>query len=105
MMRDKEHRFLRHSEWARFGHVLLIIEWHHLRDRLLVRFGSLADIAARPRHVRFTPDSGHSSAHVSMSAKCQKRTSSRISQAETKLGPRSKSRGNRGRDHLDDLFG
>ena len=40
-----------------------------------------------------------------MSAKCQKRTSSRISQAETKLGPRSKSRGNRGRDHLDDLFG
>ena len=38
-------------------------------------------------------------------AKCQKRTSSRFSQAETKLGPRSKSRGNRGRDHLDDLFG
>ena len=25
-----------------------------------VRFGSLADITTRPRHVRFTPDSGHS---------------------------------------------
>jgi hypothetical protein len=25
-----------------------------------VRFGSLADITARARHVRFTPDSGHS---------------------------------------------
>ena len=29
-----------------------------------VRFGSLADITARSRHVRFTPDSGHSSAQV-----------------------------------------
>ena len=27
--------------------------------RLNVRFGSLADIAARLRHVRFTPESGH----------------------------------------------
>ena len=26
-----------------------------------VRFGSLADILTSPRHVRFTPDSGHSS--------------------------------------------
>jgi hypothetical protein len=26
-----------------------------------VRFGSLADIATRSRHVRFTPDNGHSS--------------------------------------------
>ena len=26
-----------------------------------VRFGSLADITPRARHVRFTPDSGHSS--------------------------------------------
>ena len=26
-----------------------------------VRFGSLADITARSCHVRFTPDSGHSS--------------------------------------------
>ena len=25
-----------------------------------VRFGSLADITTRPRHVRFTPESGHS---------------------------------------------
>jgi hypothetical protein len=28
------------------------------------RFGSLADIAARSRHVRFAPDSGHLSAQV-----------------------------------------
>ena len=28
------------------------------------RFGSLADITARSRHVRFTPDSGHSSLQV-----------------------------------------
>jgi hypothetical protein len=27
-----------------------------------VRFGSKADIAARPRHVRYPPQSGHSSA-------------------------------------------
>jgi hypothetical protein len=30
-----------------------------------VRFGSLADITARSRHVRFTPDSGRSAAHPS----------------------------------------
>jgi hypothetical protein len=29
-----------------------------------VRFGSLADIVQRPRHVRFTPDSGHSPVQV-----------------------------------------
>jgi hypothetical protein len=29
-----------------------------------VRFGSLADITARSRHVRFTPDSGHSSVQL-----------------------------------------
>ena len=29
-----------------------------------VRFGSLADITARSRHVRFTPNSGHSSVRV-----------------------------------------
>src|SRR6516225_1150009 len=29
-----------------------------------VRFGSEADIGARPRHVRFTPESGHSVAHL-----------------------------------------
>jgi hypothetical protein len=29
-----------------------------------VGYGSLADITARPRHVRFTPDSGHSSVQV-----------------------------------------
>jgi hypothetical protein len=27
------------------------------------RDGSLAEITARPRHVRFSPDSGHSSPH------------------------------------------
>jgi len=31
----------------------------------LVRFGSLADITTRSRHVRFTPDSGRSAAHPS----------------------------------------
>ena len=30
-----------------------------------VRFGSLADITTRSRHVRFTPDSGRSAAHPS----------------------------------------
>jgi hypothetical protein len=29
-----------------------------------VRYGSLADMPARSRHVRFTPDSGHSSVRV-----------------------------------------
>ena len=29
-----------------------------------VRFGSLADIVQPSRHVRFTPDSGHSSVQV-----------------------------------------
>jgi hypothetical protein len=29
-----------------------------------VRFGSKADIAARPRNVRFTPESGHRNRHV-----------------------------------------
>src|SRR4029077_1704179 len=33
----------------------------YVRD---VRYGSLADITARSRHVRFTPYSGHSSAQV-----------------------------------------
>jgi hypothetical protein len=31
---------------------------------LYVRYGSVADITARSRHVRFTPDSGHSSMQV-----------------------------------------
>ena len=31
-----------------------------------VRFGSLADILTSPRHVRFTPKSGHSSAHFAL---------------------------------------
>jgi hypothetical protein len=31
---------------------------------LNVRYGSLADIRARSCHVRFTPDSGHSSVQV-----------------------------------------
>src|SRR5262249_29986589 len=36
---------------------------HRLRifDRADVRFGSKADIASVPRHVRFTPESGHCS--------------------------------------------
>jgi hypothetical protein len=29
-----------------------------------VRFGSFADITTRSRHVRFTPDNGHSSVQV-----------------------------------------
>src|SRR5215471_12854850 len=33
---------------------------HHSKPAVDVRFGSLADIAARRRHVRFTPESGHS---------------------------------------------
>src|SRR6516225_9558217 len=46
---------------SRYNHCLMIsrvfcssqFEWH-------VRFGSKADIGARPRNVRFTPKSGHS---------------------------------------------
>ena len=29
-----------------------------------VRYGSLADITARSRHIRFTPDSGHSAVQL-----------------------------------------
>jgi hypothetical protein len=29
--------------------------------QVYVRYGSLADIEGRPRHVRFTPESGHHS--------------------------------------------
>ena len=32
---------------------------HELRATVLVCYGSLADITARSRYVRFTPDSGH----------------------------------------------
>jgi hypothetical protein len=35
-----------------------------LLERRDVRFGSLADMTACSRHVRFTPDSGHSSVQV-----------------------------------------
>src|SRR6478672_960293 len=34
------------------------------RAKADVRFGSLVDIKARSRHVRFTPDNGHSSVRV-----------------------------------------
>jgi len=37
---------------------------------LNVRFGSLADISERVRHVRFTPLSGHPERQASTSAKC-----------------------------------
>jgi hypothetical protein len=49
----------------RFRHIK---SWHALLSilaatfRLDVRFGSKADIASSPRHVRFTPESGHPSA-------------------------------------------
>ena len=54
-----------------------VCNWSHLANHpcgactdptpdlpLNVRYGSLADIRARLRHVRFTPDSGHSSVPV-----------------------------------------
>jgi hypothetical protein len=42
-----------------------------------VRFGSLADIASRPRHVRYSPQSGHSSARVARPLSAISRHSSR----------------------------
>ena len=39
-----------------------------------VRYGSLADTAARIRDVRFTPKSGHAQRRAWMSAKCHERT-------------------------------
>jgi hypothetical protein len=43
------------------------------RPSVNVRYGSLADIRARIRDVRFTPNSGHAQRRASMSAKCQNR--------------------------------
>jgi hypothetical protein len=45
-------------------HTLTSLSSHDLSLPVDVRFGSLADIAARSRHVRFTPNSRHSSVHV-----------------------------------------
>ena len=42
-----------------------------------VRFGSLADIIQRQRHVRFTPDSGHSSVPVGLSGHRSRQAASR----------------------------
>jgi hypothetical protein len=39
-----------------------------------VRYGSLADMAARRRHVRFIRDSGHLLAQMGSREKCHKRT-------------------------------
>jgi hypothetical protein len=51
----------------------------HKRDRWPdVRFGSLADITARSRHVRFIPDSGHSLVHL----ECPKSAISRYAYGE-----------------------
>ena len=47
---------------------------------LNVRFGSLADIVQRQRHVRFTPDSGHAASPSKESAMCHKRTFWRLKQ-------------------------
>ena len=49
------------GDWSFLGAALTA---HREPTRPPVRFGSLADITARSRHVRFTPDSGHSSAQV-----------------------------------------
>ena len=40
-----------------------------------VRFGSIAEIVSRPRHVRSSPQSGHSSARVARPLMCQEETS------------------------------
>jgi hypothetical protein len=53
----------------------LLTTHEQIRDRDIrqrgwhVCFGSKADIAKCPRHVRFTPESGHSSARVECPAK------------------------------------
>ena len=39
-----------------------------------VRLGSLTDIVQRPRHVRFTHESGHAPSRSEMSVKCQEQT-------------------------------
>ena len=56
-----------------------------------VRFGSLADISERIRDVRFTPNSGHFVSALSMSALCQKPTTSfRIDQFDGETPPKMK---------------
>jgi hypothetical protein len=47
------------------------------------RFGSLADIVQRPRHVRFTPNSGHSSVQL----ECPKSAKSRHAFGSPELKP------------------
>ena len=67
-----------------------------------VRFGSLADITARSRHVRFTPDSGHSSVQVGCpkSARSGHRCPAVIpcSSRQHKFGHRPSCRGRSSRD-------
>ena len=58
-------------EGKRVGESSLIFKAGRASD---VDFGSLADIAARARHVRLTPDSGHSSVADGISEKCHYRT-------------------------------
>ena len=58
-------------EGKRVGKSSLIFKAGRASD---VDFGSLADIAARARHVRLTPDSGHSSVADGISEKCHYRT-------------------------------
>ena len=51
-----------------------VFEWH--AD---VRFGSLADIARHPSHVRYTPKKRTSGRWGAMSALCQKRSNKQYS--------------------------
>jgi len=52
-------RYLRLAEWD----LTFILRGNNPQDRN-VRYGSKADISACPRHVCFTPESGHRNRHV-----------------------------------------
>jgi hypothetical protein len=64
------------TSWFRWVHAKQRSKFFFCWPALLlnVRYGSLADITTRSRHVRFTPKSGHAASPFKESAKCQKRT-------------------------------
>src|SRR5215472_13171302 len=76
------------------AHPTVSIREPRLTDRAHVSFGSLANIAVRPRHVRFTPRKRTFVKAIVMSALCQKRISA-AHQVMSALG----NSGHRGKCH------
>jgi len=84
--RSVENQRIRQSK-RRFAGVV-----HEIGGSTNVRFGSLADIASRPRHVRYSPQSGHSTARFArpLSAKSGLSRLPRILSAPVDLADGSK---------------